>query len=110
MAVLTVCLGVLMLVLNVACWWFPRLNAVANGYGLGFDLTDSLISARGMDVSRLPHGQKAGAALISSVPLLALVRGMRDLSRLFRLYARRDYFPPPPRPILPGPARPRVSD
>jgi hypothetical protein len=92
MAAVTLCFIVAMLLLNAACWFFPSLNSVTNGYGFGFSLTDKLISNLNIDVAGFPWWQKAGCVLISSVPLLALAHGLRHLRLLFRSYARREYF------------------
>lgn len=92
MAAVTQCLIVAMLLLNAACWSYPSLNSVTNGYGIGFGLTDASISGLGIDVASFPWWQKAGCVLLSSVPLLVLAHGLRHLRLLFKSYARREYF------------------
>jgi hypothetical protein len=92
MAAVTLCFIVAMLLLNAACWFFPSLNSATNGYGLGFSLTDKLISSLNIDVAGFPWWQKAGCVFLSSVPLLVLAQGLRHLRLLFRSYGRREYF------------------
>ena len=92
MAAVTLCLMVLMLLLNAACWWVPSLNSIEGGYGLGFSLTDSFISNLGINFVTLPGWQKAGGMLLSSVPLLALTVGLYRLRALFQSYGRGEYF------------------
>jgi hypothetical protein len=92
MAAVTLGFIVVMLLLNAASWWYPRLNSVANGFGVGFGLTDGLISGLGIDVGSFPWWQRVGGVLLSSVPLLALANGLRHLRSLFKLYAQQEYF------------------
>jgi hypothetical protein len=92
MAAVTLYFIVAMLLLNAACWSYPGLNSVTNGYGIGFGLTDGLISRLDIDVASFPWWQKAGCVLLSSVPLLALAQGLRHLRLLFKSYARQEYF------------------
>jgi hypothetical protein len=92
MTAVTLCFIVAMLLLNAACWSYPALNSVSNGYGIGFGLTDRLISSLGVEVASFPWWQKAGGVLLSSVPLLALAHGLHHLRLLFKSYARREYF------------------
>lgn len=90
MAAATLWLIVAMLLLNAACWLYPSLN----GYGLGFALTDRLISNLGVDVGSFPYWQKLGGIVLSSVPLLVLAIGLRHLRCLFQSYGCREYFSP----------------
>lgn len=92
MAAVTLCFIVAMLLLNAACWFYPSLNSVENGYGLGFSMTDTLISSLNLDVASFSWWQRAGCVFLSSVPLLALAHGLRHLRLLFRSYGRREYF------------------
>lgn len=92
MAAVTLCFIVAMLLLNAVCWLFPSLSSATNGYGIGFSLTDELISKLDIHVAAFPWWQKAGGAFLSSVPLLALAHGLHHLRLLFRSYGRREYF------------------
>ena len=92
MAVVTLWFIVAMLLLNAAVWWFPEISPAANGYGIGFALTNGLIARLGLDVSGMPWWQTLGCILLSSVPLLALAHGLRHLRSLFNLYACGAYF------------------
>jgi hypothetical protein len=94
MAAATLWLIVAMLLLNAACWLYPSLNSIRGGYGLGFALTDRLISNLGVDVGSFPYWQKLGGIVLSSVPLLVLAIGLRHLRCLFQGYGRREYFSP----------------
>ncbi|VVE78494.1 hypothetical protein PSP31120_01706 [Pandoraea sputorum] len=94
MAAITLWLIVAMLLLNAACWLFPSLSSIRGGYGLGFALTDRLISSLNVDVGSFPVWQKLGGIVLSSIPLLALAVGLRHLRRLFQGYGRREYFSP----------------
>jgi hypothetical protein len=92
MAAVTLWLSIAMLLLNAACWFFPALTSAKGGYGLGFALTDRLISSLAVDVSALPWWQKTGGVVLSSVPLVALANGLAHLRLLFCTYGRREYF------------------
>lgn len=92
MATATLSLIFATLLLNAACWLYPQLSSVTNDYGFRFGLTDRLISNLGVNVANFPWWQKTGGVLLSSVPLLALVNGLRHLRLLFKSYARREYF------------------
>lgn len=92
MAAVTLGFTVAMLLLNAACWMYPSLTSVTNGRGMGFGLTDGLISGLSVDVARFPWWQKAGCIAFSSVPLLALANGLRHLRLLFQRYACQEYF------------------
>jgi hypothetical protein len=92
MASVTLWFIVAMLLLNMGCWLWPSLNSVKAGYGIGFSLTDGLISRLGIDVWAFPWWQKAGSIVLSSVPLLILAAGLRHLRSLFQSYGRREYF------------------
>lgn len=92
MAAVTLCFALGMLVLNAACWVFPQLTSAAGGHGFGFGLTNGLITSLGTDVTKFPWWQKAGAILLSSLPLLVLAHGLAHLRLLFRAYGRRQYF------------------
>jgi len=92
MAAVTLCFIVAMLLLNAACWSYPALNSVAQGRGIGFGLTDGLMSSLSIDVARFPWWQKAGCIVLSSIPLVVLAQGLRHLRLLFKSYARQEYF------------------
>lgn len=90
MATLTQILIVGMLVLNVACWFFPD---IAIRYGLGFNLTAIGVTGDlNVDVSSMPGWQLAGGIILSSIPLLILAYGLNALRRLFKLYSDGQYF------------------
>lgn len=88
MSAITLAFIVGMLMLNAASWFFP----VVTINGMSFALTDQSVSGLGIDAAKLPWWQKAGATLLSSVPLLVLAYGLEHLRRLFRAYGRREYF------------------
>jgi hypothetical protein len=92
MASVTLGFIVAMLLLNAACWLWPALNSVKAGYGIGFGLTDGLISSLDINIWTLPWWQKLGGILLSSVPLLTLAAGLQHLRSLFQCYGRREYF------------------
>lgn len=92
MASVTLWFIVAMLLLNTACWLWPALNSVKAGYGIGFGLSDGLISGLDINVSAFPWWQKVGSIVLSSVPLLTLAAGLRHLRSLFQCYGRREYF------------------
>ena len=77
-----------MLALNVAAWIFPPLRE----NGIAFSLTDHMLENFGAIAFVLPWWQKAGAILVSSIPLMVLAYGLYQLGMLFRTYARRAYF------------------
>jgi hypothetical protein len=92
MASVTLWFIVAMLLLNAACWLWPALNSVRAGYGIGFGLTDGLISGLEINVGSFPWWQTAGSIALSSIPLLSLGAGLRHLRSLFKCYGRREYF------------------
>lgn len=92
MATVTLFFIVSMLLLNAACWLYPKLNSVEAGYGVGFALTDRLISHINIDVASFPWWQKLGGIVLSSLPLLALTIGLHALYNLFKVYGRKEYF------------------
>ncbi|MDR2327059.1 MAG: DUF2975 domain-containing protein [Acidovorax sp.] len=85
-------LVVAMLVLNAASWFFPALGQGEGGAGLSFALTQRMVGMAGVDVLAMPWWQLLGAALISSIPLLAMAYGLLQLRALFRQYAGGNYF------------------
>jgi len=91
MAAVTLLLMVAMLSLNVLVWLVPSL-AAADGWGLGFGLTERQLSALGGQVAGLSGWQVFGGIVLSSVPLLALASGLGHLRRLFNSYALGQYF------------------
>ncbi|MGX5025309.1 DUF2975 domain-containing protein [Enterobacter sp. UPMP2060] len=92
MASFTLCFIIAMLLLNAASWLYPTLNSVKEGYGIGFGLTDQLISSHDINLSTFPWWQKVGSILLSSVPLLTLAVGLWHLRLLFQCYGRKEYF------------------
>jgi hypothetical protein len=64
---------------------------VDGGLGLSFALTDRLLKVA-PGIAGFPVWQKAGSAVLSSVPLLALAWGLINLRRLFSAYGRGEYF------------------
>lgn len=89
MSTFTLAFLTMMILLNVVAWLFPSNIA---GHGLGFSLTESFISDSKVNVASLPGWQIAGAILLSSIPLLALVFGLYQLRLLFQTYAQKAYF------------------
>lgn len=90
MATVTLLVMVALLGLNIVNWIYPPYGA--RGYGFSFGLTNRWMQHDGVDVAAFPAWQTLGAILISSVPLLVLMRGLTHLRALFRAYARGAYF------------------
>ncbi len=77
----TLLLILAMLLVNIACWFYPSL---VSDYDIGFNL--GLLATRyNTSVADMPAWQ-------SSLPLLVLAWGLLALRRLFQAYARGDYF------------------
>lgn len=91
-AVAALVLVVAVLALNTASWFFPALGRVDGGAGLSFSLTQRMTGMAGVDVAAMPWWQLLGAALISSIPLLAMAYGLLQLRALFQQYASGNYF------------------
>ncbi|MFW9080718.1 DUF2975 domain-containing protein [Pseudomonas sp. P2757] len=91
MAAVTLVLIVVMLVFNAALWLFPVI-AGKNGWGLGFALTDRQLSNIADKAQMFPWWQTLGGIVLSSIPLVALAIGLGHLRRLFKSYARGEYF------------------
>ncbi|TFY86911.1 DUF2975 domain-containing protein [Pseudomonas kairouanensis] len=92
MSLLTLLLIITMLALNAAVWLFPVLSSSADGLGLGFALSDRLIQGRAEQVAEFPLWQVVGGIVLSSIPLMALASGLNHLRKLFKSYARGEYF------------------
>lgn len=90
MAGLTLAVMAALLVLNLVNWLFPPYGP--KGYGFSFGLTSRWLWNESYDVASFPAWQTAGAILITSVPLLFLMRGLVHLRALFRGYAHGQYF------------------
>ncbi|SEI15828.1 DUF2975 domain-containing protein [Pseudomonas fuscovaginae UPB0736] len=84
----TLLLILAMLLVNIACWFYPSL---VSDYDIGFNL--GLLATRyNTSVADMPAWQVAGCIVLSSLPLLVLAWGLLALRRLFQAYARGDYF------------------
>lgn len=90
MAALTLVFMCAMLVLNVLAWLLPLQEA--QQYGISFGLSVRAIQDLRVDVAAFPWWQTAGAIVISSLPLLVLMDGLRHLRALFRAFAAGAYF------------------
>jgi hypothetical protein len=90
MAGITLVVMAALLVLNIVNWIYPPYGP--HGYGFSFGLTSRWLANDSIDVAAFPAWQTLGAIVISSVPLLALMRGLRHLRALFRAYAQGSYF------------------
>jgi hypothetical protein len=90
MASVTLALIIGLLSLNALSWIYPSYGE--KGYGVSFGLTQRWIEHAAVDIASMPWWQTAGAILISSIPLLVLVRGLQHLRALFRTYAGGAYF------------------
>lgn len=90
MAGLTLIVMTALLALNVLNWLYPPYTP--DSYGFSFGLTARWLANDSIDIAAFPAWQTAGAILISSVPLLVLMRGLMHLRRLFRAYADGAYF------------------
>jgi len=90
MALMTLVFTVALLTLNAASWLYPAVAQESGGLGLG--LSPDMASSLEVDLQTCPWWQRLGALLLSSIPLLALARGLLHLRRLFQGYARQDYF------------------
>lgn len=90
MAGLTLVFMTALLGLNILNWLCPPYSA--GGYGISFGLTSRWLADDAINVAAFPWWQTAGAILISSVPLLVLMRGLQHLRELFRAYADGAYF------------------
>ncbi|AMB86136.1 hypothetical protein AWM79_12850 [Pseudomonas agarici] len=84
----TLLLIIAMLLVNIACWFYPSLVST---YGIGFNLA-STAGHFEVSVEQMPGWQVAGCILLSSIPLLILARGLFALRALFQVYSRGDYF------------------
>ncbi|WP_416049077.1 DUF2975 domain-containing protein [Cupriavidus basilensis] len=89
LAALSLLVVVVMLLLNAASWLMP---VVARLGGLRFGLSARIVSRLALDLVALGEWQRLGAALLSSVPLLALALALLNLRALFQRYARGEYF------------------
>lgn len=78
-----------MIVINAVVWLFPD---VESEYGLGFAVTQRLLSSLSAQAMSLTGWQCLGAILLSSIPLLALTTGLINLRQLFKRYAQGQYF------------------
>ncbi|WP_076879706.1 DUF2975 domain-containing protein [Bordetella sp. H567] len=90
MAGLTLAVMAALLALNVLNWLYPPY--ASDSYGFSFGLSSRWLAHRSIDVTAFPAWQTAGAILITSVPLLVLMRGLTHLRALFRSYADGAYF------------------
>lgn len=88
------CLGIGILVLNAAVWYFPSLGSAEGGAGLSFSLTQRVAEQSSEQMAGLPGWQTLGGVLISSIPLLAIVYGLLHVRALFGQYAQGQYFSP----------------
>ncbi|BBP75849.1 hypothetical protein PHLH7_19530 [Pseudomonas sp. Ost2] len=86
----TLLLIIAMLLVNIACWFYPSL---VSDYGVGFNL-GSMATEYNVKVDDMPWWQVAGCILLSSIPLLILARGLFALRSLFQAYSQGDYFSP----------------
>ncbi|NWB29753.1 DUF2975 domain-containing protein [Pseudomonas gingeri] len=86
----TLLLIIAMLLVNIACWFFPSL---VTDYGVGFNL-GSMATEYNVKVEDMPWWQVAGCILLSSIPLLILAKGLFALRSLFQAYSHGDYFSP----------------
>ncbi|WP_300728472.1 DUF2975 domain-containing protein [Pseudomonas sp.] len=86
----TTALIVGMLAINIAYWVFPHQIATYIG---GFSLS-TLTQTLNADISQLTWWQTTGGAVISSIPLLILAKGLWALRGLFQAYGKSDYFSP----------------
>lgn len=86
----TLLLIIAMLLVNIACWFYPSL---VSDYDIGFNL--GLLATRyNTSVADMPLWQVAGCIVLSSLPLLVLAWGLWALRSLFLAYGRGDYFSP----------------
>lgn len=90
MAGLTLVVMAALLGLNVLNWLYPPY--ASDSYGFSFGLTSRWLANTSLDLASFPAWQTAGAILITSVPLLVLMRGLMHLRALFRSYAAGAYF------------------
>ncbi|WP_198298252.1 DUF2975 domain-containing protein [Bordetella genomosp. 8] len=90
MAGLTLVVMAALLALNIVNWIYPPYGP--HGYGFSFGMTSRWLSDGSLDLAQFPVWQTIGAMLITSVPLLVLMRGLAHLRALFRDYARGAYF------------------
>ncbi|ARP88637.1 DUF2975 domain-containing protein [Bordetella genomosp. 9] len=90
MAGITFTFMVAMLALNAAAWF--QYTASVQNSGWNFGLSVRLLDTLKVTARELTWWQLLGAVLISSVPLLALINGLRHLRALFREYAMGAYF------------------
>lgn len=84
----SICMGLALglLALNAACWYIPTLQ---QGFSI---LLTQRVGHLLAQLNHAPWWQLLGGALISSVPLLILTRGLLALRALFQIYASKSYF------------------
>ncbi|WP_392566813.1 DUF2975 domain-containing protein [Utexia brackfieldae] len=88
MAVATLVLMVLILLINVIYWLWP--DFAYSWFGFSFSI--SIAKMIGVEIIDLLLWQRFGGIVVSSLPLLTLVLAALSLFKLFRLYARKEYF------------------
>lgn len=86
----TLALIIGMLVINVGYWMFP----LQIGTYIGEFNLSSLTQTLDADIEQMPWWQATGGAVLSSIPLLVLARGLWALHGLLEAYGRSDYFSP----------------